>query len=351
MPNYNYFCALIMMKSINEIYGALGANKKIVITMHQKPDGDAMGSALGLYHFLIQFEHQVQVISPTNWPKFLQWLPGMENVWEYEKSKVKSDECINAADWIFCLDFNVLSRTKDMELTLLAAPGTKILIDHHEEPALEVFDYGISVPEKSSTAEMIFDFIEESGHLQYINPSIAECIYTGMLTDTGSFRFPGTNSRVHKIVSVLMDKGLSHTRVHESLFDTGTETRLRFIGNALLNRLEIFYEYNTALIAIPVTDLAKYDIRTGDTEGLVNYPLGIEGIKMAAIIIDRGEIVKCSFRSKGSFDVNQFARKYFAGGGHKNAAGGSSTAGFDEAVKQFKNALIENKAALSTYNF
>ena len=340
-----------MMKPINDIYTELGSAKKIVITMHQKPDGDAIGSSLGLYHFLTQFGHDVQVIAPTNWPKFLQWLPGMDKVWDFEKSKIRSEKLVNDADWIFCLDYNAFGRTKDMELLLLAAPGKKILIDHHEEPNLAVFDYGISVPAKSSTAEMIFDFIEASGHLSYLNADISTCLYTGMLTDTGSFRFPATNGRVHHIVSVLMDNGLSHTEIHESLFDTGSESRLKFIGNALLNRLEVFYEYNTALIAIPSADLAKYDIKTGDTEGLVNYPLSIEGIKMAAIIIDRGELIKCSFRSKGTFNVNLYARKYFEGGGHKNAAGGSSKASFEEAVQHFKDSLPENKAELSTYEF
>ncbi len=345
------FAPLFMMNSIDKIFPELGNSKNVVITMHQKPDGDAMGSSLGMYNFLIQFGHSVQVIAPTNWPGFLSWLPGADLVLNYEANKTKADEFVNNADWIFCLDFNVLSRTKDMELLLLAAPGKKILIDHHELPQFEVFDYGLSQPQKSSTAEMVFDIIKASGNLEKINNEVAQCIYTGIMTDTGSFRFPATNANVHAIVSALMEKGLDHTKIHEGIYDTGSEARLRFMGNALLNRLEVFYEYNSAIIAIPGTDVQKYDLKTGDTEGLVNYPLSIEGIKMAAILIDRGELRKWSFRSKGDFDVNMFARKHFNGGGHKNAAGGHSTESFESTLKKFQDVLVEYKNELSTYQF
>ncbi len=319
--------------------------------MHQKPDGDAMGSTLGLYHFLKQFGHEVKVISPTNWPKFLEWMPGLAEVMDYEKNRGTADEKIYAADWLFCLDFNVLSRTKDMEKPLTEALGQRILIDHHELPQTESFAYGISIPAKSSTAEMVFDFIQQSGHTDKISAEVAECLYTGLVTDTGSFRFPATTGTVHSMVSVLMEKGLIHTKIHEAIFDNGSENRLRFIGNALLNRMQVFYEYNTALIAIPAADLVKYEISTGDTEGLVNYPLSIEGIKFAVIVIDRGELRKFSFRSKGEFDVNEFARTYFNGGGHKNAAGGQSSEPFEKAVEHFKQSMFANKDKLSTYKF
>lgn len=339
------------MQPIQAIYDQLKSPKKIIITTHQKPDGDAMGSSLGLYHFLIQFGHDVQVISPTNWPKFLGWMPGVETVMDYEKNSTAADQKIMAADWLFCLDFNVLSRTKNMEQVLAAALGTRILIDHHELPQVESFAYGISIPAKSSTAEMIFDFIKDSGNVDLINEAVAESLYTGLVTDTGSFRFPATTASVHAMVVILKEKGLQHTKVHEAISDNGSENRLRFIGNALLNRLEVFYEYNTALIAIPAADIQKFNITTGDTEGLVNYPLGIEGIKFAVIVIDRGELRKFSFRSKGDFDVNEFARENFNGGGHKNAAGGQSTETFEKSVSDFKQAMYAKKSVLSTYNF
>jgi len=319
--------------------------------MHQKPDGDAMGSTLGLYHFLIQLGHEVNVISPTNWASFLNWMPGCGLVLDYDRDSAAGNVLIQNADWIFCLDFNTLSRTKRMCEALDAAPGQRILIDHHREPQEEKFAYGISDTNKSSTCEMVYDLIMASGHAAKLNASAAQCLYAGVMTDTGSFRFPGTSANVHRMVAALKEAGLNHTPIHEALFDNFSENRLRFIGNVLLNRMEVFYEYNTALIAIPQADLIKYDIKTGDTEGLVNYPLSIEGIKLAAIIIDRGEERKCSFRSKGDFDVNTFARKYFNGGGHFNAAGGATTDPLDKAVKDFKAAMEANSEQLSTYTF
>ena len=339
------------MQDITAIFPLLNTPKKVVITTHQKPDGDAMGSTLGLYHLLTALNHTVQVISPTNWASFLNWMPGAEHVLDYEKNVGKCNECIETADWIFCLDFNTLSRTKSMEPSLMSSKAERILIDHHREPQTEVFAYGVSDIKKSSTAEMVYDFIIGAGYGDLIDTNIAECIYTGVMTDSGSFRFPSTSSDVHRLVAFLKDKGLQHGKVHDAIYDNFSENRLRFIGNVLLNRMSIFYEYNTALIAIPQADLVKYDIKTGDTEGLVNYPLSIEGIRMAAIIIDRGEERKCSFRSKGNVDVNTFARTYFNGGGHFNAAGGQTMESLEMAVEKFTNAMKENKENLATYKF
>jgi len=339
------------MHPIQDIFPLLGQPKRVVITTHQKPDADAMGSSLALFHFLNQFGHKVTVVSPTNWATFLNWMPGCKAVLDFESPNEKSNIAIAEADWIFCLDFNTLGRVKRMEEKLMTARAEKILIDHHREPQTEVFAYGISDTGKSSTAEMVYDFIIASGNADKITPEIAECIYAGVMTDTGSFRFPSTTASVHKMVADLKERGLEHSHVHEELFDNFLENRFRFIGNVLLNRMEIFYEYNTALIAIPQNDLVKYDMRTGDTEGIVNYPLSIKGIKLAAVIIDRGEERKSSFRSKGGFDVNTFARKYFNGGGHFNAAGGFNKEPLEEVVAKFKQAMKENMAELSSYQF
>ena len=339
------------MQLIHNLFSQLSTPKKVIITMHQKPDGDAMGSTLGLYHFLQQFGHTVTVISPTNWASFIGWMPGINTVLDYERQTETSNELIENADWLFCLDFNTLSRTKKMEEALDAAKGERILIDHHREPQEEKFAYGISDTGKSSTCEMVYDFIINSGHTDKITDEVAQCLYAGVMTDTGSFRFPSTTASVHKMVAHLKELGLIHAPIHEALFDNGSEARLRFIGNVLLNRMEVFYEYNTALISIPQQDLIKFDIKTGDTEGLVNYPLSIEGIKLAAIIIDRGEERKCSFRSKGEFDVNTFARNYFNGGGHFNAAGGATTDSLEKAMTDFKIAISEHRQELSTYTF
>lgn len=345
-----YFCASCM-EPVSHIFQSLTVPKNIVITTHQKPDGDAMGSSLGLFHFLNQLGHRVTVISPTNWATFLNWMPGCDKVMDYDNESARADKLIGEADWIFCLDFNTLSRTKKMEPVLLNARAARILIDHHQQPQTEVFAYGISNTGKSSTSEMVYDFIVDSGHQDKVNNEMAQCLYAGVMTDTGSFRFPSTSKEVHSMVADLLNQGLQHSIIHEALFDNFSENRLRFIGNTLLNRMQVFYEYNTALISIPQSDLIRFDIKTGDTEGLVNYPLSIEGIKLAAIIIDRGEERKCSFRSKGDFDVNVFARKYFGGGGHRNAAGGQSDGSLDEVVSRFIMAMKENTDQLKTYNF
>ncbi len=309
--------------------------------MHQKPDGDAMGSALGLYHFLIAMGHDATVISPTNWADFLDWMPGIDSVIDFEQQKEKCLGIISNAGMIFCLDFNVLHRTKHMEQPLLAAQCTKILIDHHEQPQVEAFTYGVSNTSKSSTCEMVYDFIVASGHADKLNTNIAECLYTGVMTDTGSFRFPATSASVHRMIADLKDIGLKHTHVHDRIYDNFLEDRLRFIGYALVNRMEVMYEYNTALMYITRADLQRYNIKTGDTEGLVNYLLTIQGIKFGALVIDREGERKWSFRSKGAFDVNSFARKHFNGGGHVNAAGGGTYDSLDETVKHFKEVIKE----------
>lgn len=309
--------------------------------MHQKPDGDAMGSALGLYHFLVALNHTVQVISPTNWADFLKWMPGVDKVIDFEHNREKAKKIIEETDILFCLDFNVLHRTKHLEKPLTEAKCIKVLIDHHEQPQEEAFDFGVSKTSKSSTCEMVYDFIIESGHSNVLNTAMAECLYTGLVTDTGSFRFPATTASVHRAIAHLKDIGLDHTKVHEHIYDNFLENRLRFIGFALMNRMEVLYEYNTAIMYINHADLHRYDIKTGDTEGLVNYLLTIQGIRFGALVIDRDEERKWSFRSKGNFDVNAFARKHFEGGGHVNASGGRSSETIEMALHKFKRVLTE----------
>ena len=330
------------MKPIQEIFPLLTQPRKIVITTHQKPDADAMGSSLALRHFLAQFGHSVTVISPTNWAGWVNWMSGTKEVLDYEKDKQKAETILQEADWLFCLDFNIFHRTKTLTEKLKQLSCTKILIDHHQEPDELSFDYGISDTSKSSTCEMIYDFIIASGHADKINEDIAICIYAGVIGDTGSFRFSSATARVHRLVADLKERGLNHGYVHDKLFDNFLETRLRFTGHVLLNRMEVFYEFNTALIAIPKIDLQKYQIKTGDTEGLVNYPQSIQGIKLVALVIDRDEERKWSFRSKGDFDCNTFARKYFEGGGHYNASGGRSSDSLEQTVQYFKEVMKEN---------
>lgn len=330
------------MQPIHHIYPKLAQPAKVVITTHQKPDPDAMGSSLALYQVLTGLGHEVMVISPTNWAAFLDWMPGCDRVLNYEITRDKSERIIDQADWIFCLDFNTLIRTKHLAPVIEKATAIKVLIDHHQQPAVESFDYGISDTTKSSTCEMIYDFILAAGQEAQLTRDVAACLYAGLIGDTGSFRFPAASANVHLMAARLKETGLQHTKVHELIYDNFLENRLRFIGHVLTNRMEVFYEYNTALIFVSKNDLLRYDIKTGDTEGLVNYPLSIGGIKMAAICIDRDEERKWSFRSKGNVDVNTFARRFFEGGGHFNAAGGRSSASLEETVKTFKRVVKEN---------
>lgn len=336
------------MQKIEGVYALLQQPKKIVITTHQKPDGDAMGSSLGLYHFLIQLGHQVQVISPTNWASFLNWMPEVNKVIDFEEKQHLSQQIVQEADIIFCLDFNTLVRLKHFGKYIQDASATKVLIDHHQQPQTEVFAFGESDVTKSSTCEMVYDFIINSPNTNLLNLTIAQCLYTGVMTDTGSFRFASTTASVHKMVAQFKELGLNHTQIHDNVFDNFLENRLRFIGHCLLNRMEVIYEYNAALFSIPKTDLLKYDIKTGDTEGLVNYLQTIQGIKLAAIVIDRDEERKWSFRSKDNFDVNEFARKHFEGGGHKNASGGRSSGSLQETVKHFYTVIKEYEQELNT---
>ena len=338
------------MQTIEQFYPFLNQPFKAVITAHQKPDGDAMGSTLGLYHFLKQLGHDVTVISPTNWAPFLDWMPGVDQVIDFEANKNEASEIVAAADYVFCLDFNILHRTKHLEPIIRDSKALKILIDHHQQPDIPSFAYGISDVKMSSTCEMVYDFIVQSGHSNLINLDIATCLYTGLMTDTGSFRFPSTTASVHKIVAHLKELGLQHAKIHENIYDNSTEGRLKFMGNAFLNRMTVLPEFKTAIMAIPKTDIYKFELKTGDTEGLVNYLLSIEGIKFAAIVIDREEERKWSFRSKGNFDVNIFARTHFEGGGHANAAGGRSSKSVDETLNDFKTIIENYKSQLTQLN-
>lgn len=327
------------MQALAHLYPLLQTPRRIVITMHQKPDGDAMGAALAIFHFLKLLGHDATVISPTNWAKFLNWMPGCNEVLDYELHTEKSKALISSAELLFCLDFNSMHRTKKLETVLLEAKCVKVLIDHHEAPVEEHFDYGASDIMKSSTCEMVYDFIVQSPFSDKLNLDIAACIYTGIMTDTGSFRFAITSAQTHKAVVHLKELGLEHSIIHEKIYDNFLENRLRFIGKVLLYNLEVLYEYNTALMAIGKKDLIKFDIQTGDTEGLVNYLLTIQDIKFGALLIDRAEERKWSFRSKGNFDVNEFARLHFEGGGHKNAAGGRSSESLDVNIQKFKEVI------------
>lgn len=328
------------MLPIQDAFALLRAPKKIFITTHHKPDGDAIGSMLALYHYLTLKGHEVSPVSPGDIPDFLMWMPGAAHLFNYEEHTAAAKKALADADLIFCLDFNDFSRTKHLEQDLADATQPKILIDHHLFPK-PVWDYGVSTPEKSSTCEMVYDFINQYGDNDLINLDIAACLYTGLLTDTGSFKFPATTASVHHMAGDLKQRGLDHTRIHEEVYDSWSEGRMRFLGYVLIERMEIFHKYNAGLITLSRKDQNLFKVHNGDTEGVVNYPLNIKGIQFSTLITERSDEVKLSFRSKGLFDVSKFAQLYFNGGGHFNASGGRSKESFTDTIAYFKKILSD----------
>ena len=324
----------------------LAQPQKIVITTHHKPDGDAMGSSLGLYNYLIQQGHHAQVITPTDYPQFLNWMPGNGDVIIYTDNVTKADQLIADADMIFCLDFNALGRINEMGEKVGESNALKIMIDHHLEPQ-DFDDYRHWDINACATAQLVYTFIVEIlGHKELVNADVASCLYTGIMTDSASFRLPNTTSTVHRIVADLIDAGAPNARIHELVYNDSTEMRLKFLGHCLANKLQVFNEFNTALITVTADELKEYDVITGDTEGIVNYALSISSVRLAAFMVERKDKVKLSLRSKGDFPANEICKKYFSGGGHRNAAGGVSSDSLQETVEQFKLILPKYKNLL-----
>ena len=332
-----YFRAFMQDELIAE-YLRKSTWKKAVITTHHKPDSDALGSSLGLYHFLLAHIPEVQVITPTDYPESLFWMPGNDRVMIYEGNEAACKHMVHEADVVFCLDFNALSRINELGEVVRAARAMKVMIDHHQEP--EGFeDLAIWTTEVSSTCELIYRFISKNFGREAISIESASCLYSGILTDTGNFRHRNTGPETHRAVADLIELGANISHIHEELYDNYRENRLRLIGFTLAERMEILEDCRTALITLSQEDLNRFEVQTGDTEGLVNYGLSIRGIRLAVLIIDRSKMVKMSFRSKGSFSVNEFARKHFQGGGHYNAAGGQSAESFEAVVARFKEVI------------
>jgi len=334
------------MLSISEIKTLLATPQKIVITTHHKPDGDAMGSSLGLYAYLIQLGHHVKVITPTDYPYFLHWLPNNSDVIIYTEQLEEAAKLVAEAALIFCLDFNSLTRINQLGELVRSSDSYKLMIDHHLEPE-DFDDYRHWNINACAAAQLVYDFIvNELGDAERMNKDIATCLYTGIMTDSGSFRFASATSAVYRIAADLIDAGAEHWRIHQLVYDNATENRLRFLGHCISNKLAVLREFNTAIISVTKEELNRFDIVTGDTEGIVNYALSINGIKLAAFIIERTDKVKLSLRSTGDFPANEICKKFFSGGGHRNAAGGISEKSLEETVTEFKSILTEYKTQL-----
>ncbi|WP_282165387.1 DHH family phosphoesterase [Cellulophaga baltica] len=334
-------------EDISKVKELLSVPQKIVIIPHKNPDGDAIGSTLGLWHYLKNNGQDATIISPNDSPKFLKWMPGSEDILNFEVENSQAKRAIDEATLIFTLDFNHLGRVGQMQSFLEEASATFIMIDHHQEPS----DYALvtySDVTMSSTCEMVYNFIDYLGDTDKITSEIANCLYTGIMTDTGSFKFSSTTSKTHKIVAELIDKGAENTRIHNVVYDTNSPSRLHLLGCALKNMV-ILEEFNTAYITLSQDELDTYKYQKGDTEGFVNYGLTLDGIRFAVIFIENKEegIIKISFRSEGDFSVNEFARVYFHGGGHNNAAGGKSNLPLEETAAYFVNLLPKHLKELT----
>ena len=323
-------------KDIQAITELLATPKKIAIIPHRSPDGDAMGSTLGLYHFLLKLNHQPVVIAPNDFPEFLAWLPASETVLVYETDRVNCTKVLNDAELVFTLDFNALHRTGEMEQVLSKLTVPIIMIDHHQLPdTYAAFTY--SDTSFGSTCEMIYNFIVLLNQKSFIDKTIATCLYTGILTDSGGFRFPKTTGTTHRIVAEFIELGVENTEIPTLLFDNNSYERLQLLGRALQN-MKVLFDKKTSYISLSQKELDEFKYVKGDTEGIVNYGLTIKGIVFAAIFIEHRDenIIKISFRSQGDFDVNQFAREHFNGGGHINAAGGKSNDSLANTIKKFE---------------
>ncbi|MDH5397191.1 MAG: bifunctional oligoribonuclease/PAP phosphatase NrnA [Cyclobacteriaceae bacterium] len=329
------------MKKIEKFKMLIEQPGRVVITTHQKPDADALGSSLGLAGFLKKKGHEVCVITPTDYPNFLHWMSGDEDVVVYSAEKEKEiGQIVEKADLVFCLDFSSLDRINELGEMVRNTQGKKVLIDHHLQPE-DFADFIKWDIKAAATAELIYDLIVQLGEGHLIDKDIAECLYAGIMTDTGNFKHPNTTENVFAVCGELVKLGADVSKVSRNIYDSNSVGRLRLLGHALSERLTVFPEYKTAFIALHQKDLQRFNAQTGDTEGFVNYALSITGVRLAALFSDSGDIIKISFRSTGDFSVNELARKYFNGGGHKNAAGGRSELPLEETINKFTNLLPE----------
>lgn len=325
-------------ESIQSLQPFLSVPRRIAIVTHWSPDGDAMGSSLGLSNYLQKAGHTVSVVVPNDYPEFLWWMKGHDTVVNAEKDIKRAKDVFVNAELIFCLDFNDLGRINVVGQFLATLKTPMVMIDHHPQPSAFA-KYALHKTEASSTCELIYEFIAAMNQLELIDGDIANCLYAGIMTDTGSFRFPATTAFTHKVVADLIERGAQHAQVYNRVYDDNTESRLRLLGFSLSEKLQVLMEYQTAFFTLSNEEHERFAYKKGDTEGLVNYALTIRGIVFAAFFSERDGKIKCSFRSKGKFDVNLFSRANFSGGGHMNAAGGISDEKLEDVVKKFKSLL------------
>jgi len=323
---------------MDKIKEELNRANSVVITTHKSPDGDAIGSSLALYHYLKKEGKDVTVIVPDEFPDFLNWMVGCDKIVYYDSQQVLADEIIAKAEVLFSLDYNSLTRIKDLRNPIEKSEAVKIVIDHHQDPQ-DFADHYFVDTNSCSTCQLVYDFIAELGGLDQLDKAIGECIYCGIMTDTGSFRFPSTTSKTHQIIAHLIDLGVENSKIHQKVYDNSSEHRLRLLGHALTEKMVVLEDYNAAYISLSQEELKRFSFKKGDTEGLVNYALSINGIKFAALITEKEDMISLSLRSKDDFYVNKIANEHFSGGGHIYAAGGMLETSLEEAIKRVETVM------------
>lgn len=338
------FARIMEQQYIKKTKELLQSTDNVVITCHKNPDGDAIGSSLALYGYLKKLNINAQVIVPNDYPDFLKWLPNNESILVFDEAPEKCKDIINIADVVFSLDYNALHRTGDMQPILEKSNASFVMIDHHQQPE-KYAKVTYSDTSICSTCQMVYHFIDFLGDVSLIDKDIAQCIYTGIMTDTGSFRFRSTTSVTHRVIANLIDLGIDNAKIHQNVYDNNSYNRLQLLGKSL-NNLKVIPELNTAYISLSSEELKKFNAQKGDTEGVVNYALSLKGIKVAALFKEDNDIVKMSFRSKGNFSVNELARTHFNGGGHINAAGGISNMSLSATIDKFISILPNYKKEL-----
>lgn len=335
--------ATINCTAIQELLAESG--KKILIISHRNPDGDAIGSSLGLANILLKMNHQVDVLVPNKFPAFLGWMKNADKILVYTHQTEKSKEALQNAEIVFTLDFNDLSRVGEFDEFLGNSDAYKVLIDHHPNPA-PFADLMLSDTKASSTAELVYSFIKEMSLDGNMDADIANCIYAGIMTDTGNFSFNSSMPGTFRIVGELLNYGAQKDMIYDEVYDNFTQERMRLMGYCLDQKMKYIPEYKTAYMSLTQEEMRKYNFRIGDSEGFVNLPLSIKGIRFAVLFTEKKDLIKISLRSKGSFPVNELASKYFHGGGHLNAAGGESYDSLEKTIKNFVNLLPKYKDEL-----
>ena len=338
---------IISQAKIDKVETYFEKAENIVIVSHVSPDGDAIGSSLGLYHFLTGQEKNVHIIVPNAFPDFLRWMNGAKDIIRYDKYAEFADQLIAEADVICCLDFNALSRIDAVAKPVAASSGRKVMIDHHLNPE-DFCRVTISHPEISSTSELIFRLICRLGCFDEITREGAECIYAGMMTDTGGFTYNSNNREIYFIISELLSKGIDKDEIYRKVFNTYSQDRLRLMGYVLYEKMQVLPQFRASVIWLTQEEQNRFHSVKGDTEGFVNIPLQIKDVVFSAFLREDAEkkMIKISLRSVGDFPCNQLAAEFFNGGGHKNASGGEFFGTMEEALETFKKAIVKYETLL-----